>query len=147
MPIITQISNLGKFNHRWLILAAVISLVSCSDPGTVPVPVYPNGSLIGPNGPEAMGGWKVVTRRGVIDSGDYFSTGGPFYISIEDSAFIKMQVTQVYMNRDPVEPDRYGWFLFDTFHVSDRFISIDDPLRAYNSFGYVIFIYQDYYGN
>jgi len=136
-----------RLNRDWMILLVVFSLFGCGDPGTVPVPVYPDGPLMGASGPEPMGGWTVATKEGIIDGGDYFNTGGSFYISIEDSAFVKSQATQVYLNRDPEHPDRYGWYLYEDFRVSDRFIYIEDPSRAYKGFGYVFFIYLKYRGN
>jgi hypothetical protein len=121
--------------------------IGCTDPGRVPTPVYPDGPILGPNGPKPMSGWDVVEKSGIIDGGDYHNTGGEWYIVKEDSAFVRCQASQVYLKRDPLNSGRYEWFLYEQYRVSDRFIYIEDPMRAYNGFGFVIFIYTDYTGS
>jgi len=140
---------LGRSLRRSASLIAAMCglfLTGCSDPGYVPTPVYPDGALIGPNGPMPIGAWEVVKKEGVIDGGDYYNTGGSWYISLDDSAFLKAQATQVYLNKDLEHPNLFGWFLFKEFRVSDRFLYIEDPARAYNGFGYVVFVYTKYKG-
>lgn len=121
-------------------------MIGCGEPDRVPVPVYPDGSLIGPDGPDPMAGWQVKKHEGIIDRGDYYNTDGDWYILIEDSAFMAAQATQLYLKRSPDEPYLYRWFLYEAFRVSYRYIYIEDPMRAYGGFGYVIFIYTDYRG-
>lgn len=124
-----------------------LALLGCRDPGRVPVPDYPDGAIIGPNGPEPKAGWEVKRREGILDQGDYHNTDGGWYILLEDSAFLKAQATQVYLKRSPEEPNRFNWFLYNAFRVSNRYIYIEDPMKGYAGFGYVIFIYTKYYGS
>ncbi len=132
---------------RLIVLSALLILViGCSDPGSVPVPVYPNGAIYGPDGPKPMSGWQVTTREGILDRGDYYNTDGDWYIVLEDSAFLAAQATQVYLKRSPEEPERYNWFLYEAFRVSHRYIYLEDPMKGYAGFGYIIFIYTDYNG-
>ena len=109
-----------------------------------PKPVYPEGMIIGPDGPEPMRGWEVVSKRGKFDNGDYFDTGGQWYISLEFDALLETEYTQVYINPDADSLGNAGWTLHKNFRVSHRFLYIDDPMKNYLYWDYVLFIYLDY---
>ncbi len=128
--------------HRILTpLLLLLCLISCKEERVPDRPMLPDSAIIGPNGPEAWSGWDVKDRRGAFDRADYYNTGGDWYISIEDSAFLTGQAVQVYLNRDPTLPNTYSWGLLPGFRINERFLHIEDPMKAYAGWSYVIFIY------
>ena len=112
------------------------------------VPYRPTGaelvdsSLIGSTGPVPYSGWQVREHHGVFDQGDYHNTGGTWYLVIADSAFVWCSGAQLYLKRSPEDPNPYSWYLYKQFRVSDRFIYIEDPMKGYGGFEYLIFIYS-----
>ncbi len=121
------------------------SLVSCEEPEMPPAPVYPNGAIIGANGPEAMRGWDSVTIPGRFCFGDYYNTGGAWYASLEIDTLLYTEYTQLYLNRNVPELGNAGWYLEGNFSVSDRFLYLPDPERVYFAWDYVVIIYLEYW--
>ena len=125
-------------------IACIFSLSGCEEYEMPPFAVYPSGAIIGPDGPEPMRGWDSVTKHGRLEYGNYYNTGGTWYASVEIDILIYTEYTQLYLNRDAAELGNQGWFLTRNFSVSDRFLYIPDPERAYFAWDYVVFIYLDY---
>ena len=126
------------------ILLSILFFISCTETFVIPEPVYPEGTIIGAEGPEPMRNWEVITIDSRFDMGDYYDTGGEYYICMENDALLLTRYTQVYLNPSEENYGLQGWRLFEEFRVSERFLYIEDPARAYLGWDYVIFIYLDY---
>ncbi|MBM3329779.1 MAG: hypothetical protein FJY67_09970 [Calditrichaeota bacterium] len=129
---------------RYISLLIALALASCTSP-TLPDRSTPDADSIriGPNGPLPLGGWKVIERNGIFDSEEYRNTVGWPYICIEDNLFLDAFAIQVYLNTAPNDPAKSNWSLFKKFRISERFLYIDDHLKSYWGWAYVIFIYRE----
>jgi hypothetical protein len=135
-----------KYIYIIVIIILSCSLIQCEKFQLPPEPVYPDDPLIGPNGPEPATGWEAIQLSGKIDASNYYDTGGDWYIMIEYKGFKQENFTQVYLHADPNRQDNHVWILMDGIRLSDGFLYLDDPSKAYFGWTFCIFIYSRYTG-
>ena len=128
-------------------LLLCVILVGCSSVELPPAPVYPEGPIVDENGhPMPAQGWGVISFWGVLSNANYYNTGGPWYIIIENNQIAEDKFTQVFLNQNPAQPDKYAWFYVRNFEISDKYIYIEDPIKAFFGWTYYVIVYEKYYG-
>ena len=129
-----------------VIYLCATAVFSCDPMQPPPPSVYPEGPIIGENGPEAMRGWDVDTLYGSFGLGFYHNTGGDWYITIENKALLNAEFTQLFIIREKNDTDTQNWVFLEGYRISGKFLYLDDPLKAYATWDYILFIYVDYKG-
>jgi len=127
-------------------IVILLALIGC-DKAPFERPDYPSGPSVDENGnPIPARGWNVISFWGKIGTEHYFNTGGDWYIMIEHKEITEDKFTQVYINRNPEQPENI-WIYIEEFKLSDEYIYIDDPIKAYGGWTYYVMIYDRYTGD
>jgi len=109
-------------------------------------PVYPEGPRVDENGhPIPAQGWGVISFWGVLSNANYYNTGGPWYIIIDNNQISEEKFTQVYVNKDPADSGNC-WIYIWNFRISSHYIYIDDPTKAFLGWTYYVIVYDKYHG-